>query len=52
MRTSESELHGTVICKLAALLMRVGESSRVVGPSIRVVHGEHQPRRSLEQSPS
>lgn len=31
-RTSESKLRGTVIYKLVALLIRVSESSRVVGP--------------------
>ena len=39
-RISESKLHGTVIDNLAALLTRGSASSRVVGPSHRVVHGE------------
>ena len=51
-RVSESELHGTVNYALVALLTRGGESSRVVGPSIRVVHGDRQSRRSFEQNPS
>jgi hypothetical protein len=51
-RVSESELHGTVNYALVALLTRGGESSRVVGPSIRVVHGDRQSRRSSEQNPS
>lgn len=51
-RTSESELHGIVSFDLAALLTRGGESSRVVGPSHRVVHGDQQSRRSYKQGPS
>jgi hypothetical protein len=51
-RVSESKLHGTVNCKLAALLMRVSESSRAVGPSMRAVHGGQESRRSCEQNPS
>jgi hypothetical protein len=51
-RVSESKLHGTVNCKLAALLMRVSVSSRAVGPPIRAVHGEQESRRSFEQNPS
>lgn len=39
-RISESKLCGTVNIDLAALLMRGGECSRVVGPSHRAVHGE------------
>ena len=51
-RISESELRGTVNYDLVALLTRGGASSRVVGPSIRVVHGEQQARRSSKQDPS
>jgi len=51
-RVSESELYGAVKCNLAALLTRGGTSSRAVGPSYRVVHGDQQPRRPLEQNPS
>ena len=46
-RVSESELHGAVNPNLAALLSRGSESSRVVGPPARVVHGDRQARRSL-----
>ena len=51
-RISESKLCGTVNIDLAALLMRGGKCSRVVGPSIGAVHGDRQPRRSSEQNPS
>ena len=51
-RISESELHGTVKSNFVALLIRRGASSRVVGPSTWVVHGERQSRRSFEQDPS
>ena len=51
-RISESELHGIVRYDLVALSTRGGASSRVVGPSFRVVHGEQQSRRSFEQNPS
>ena len=39
-RVSESELHGAVNYNPVALLIRGSESSRVVGPSPRVVHGD------------
>ena len=51
-RVSESKLHGAVNSNLAALFQRGSESSRVVGPSLRVVHGDRQSRRSYEQNPS
>ena len=51
-RISESKLHGIVNNNLVALLIRGSASSRVVGPSYRVVHGEQQSRRSYEQGPS
>src|SRR5262245_47668985 len=51
-RVSESELHGAVNCRLVALLIRGSASSRAVGPSHGVVHGDHKPRRSYEQNPS
>jgi hypothetical protein len=51
-RVSESKLHGTVNCNLVALLIRESESSRVVGPPHRVVHGDQESRRSFEQDPS
>ena len=51
-RVSESKLHGTVNCNLVALLTRGSESSRAVGPSYGVVHGDHKSRRSSEQNPS
>src|SRR6185312_3474702 len=51
-RVSESKLHGIVKYKLVALLIRVSVSSRAVGPSTRVVHGDQDSRRSFEQNPS
>jgi hypothetical protein len=51
-RVSESKLHGIVNSILVALLIRESESSRAVGPSHRVVHGDQEPRRSYEQNPS
>src|SRR3954452_14133509 len=51
-RVSESKLHGTVNCNLVAMLIRGSASSRAVGPSSRVVHGDHKSRRSSEQDPS
>ena len=39
-RISESKLHGIVTFNLAALLTRGSESSRVVGLSNGVVHGD------------
>ena len=51
-RISESKLHGTVNYNLVALLTRGSASSRVVGPSLRVVHGDRKSRRSYEQGPS
>ena len=51
-RVSESELYGAVKSNLVALLTRESVSSRAVGPSYRVVHGDQQPRRPFEQNPS
>jgi hypothetical protein len=51
-RISESKLRGIVRCNLVSLLTRGGARPRVVGPSIRVVHGEQESRRSLKQDPS
>jgi hypothetical protein len=51
-RISESKPHGTVTFNPVALLTRGGESPRVVGPSMWVVHGDCQSRRSFKRNPS
>jgi transposase len=43
----KGQKYGTIVIDL-----RGGESSRVVGPSRKVVHGDRQARRSIEQNPS